>query len=622
MAQNSDVSLHVVRYTRADFTALRALMNKVPLERILDLYYCEDDRFTLGLEETTDLKARLDEMREYLIQRATDTNPHVATFLQDARATSVWSRSAIDFLVEGADMKMSSPRPDDPVSFWFRGPIANRLKEDDCRTIEDLANIINKRGRNWYLPIACIGELKARAIVGWFMKQHTIKDLIDERSLLPVVSQTAEIEYDPMQPRLLPIGILRLPYELSGATGTNRCHDFGQIGAKDDIAAIKAYLVKHNADDYPKTHRSYRKELERYLLWCVTICKKPLSSITIEDCESYKQFLANPDTSWIGNQRPHLGAPRNSQYWRPFKGIPSEKSQCYAVSVIRTFYAFLVNVRYLAGNPWKAVRDPKSTTLVNKMRIERALSTTLWKKLSGPGGILDQLCVTPEEELAKRYKAKGYKNSIAAQFRVARAALMLMGESGLRREEAVTATRKTLLPAKESKKHHWELTIIGKGNKERTVFFPRRVVDAILAHWDDRGQDLEMSHEDTPLFSPVIIPETDSAKDRHALIVDKASGKTIERGYNPDSLGRLVATTLTRISEDSTLDLEYEERLALSAASAHALRHTFGTKSVAAKKPLDVVQFLMGHASLNTTSIYVQAPRTRAIEELEKDYEE
>lgn len=36
----------------------------------------------------------------------------------------------------------------------------------------------------------------------------------------------------------------------------------------------------------------------------------------------------------------------------------------------------------------------------------------------------------------------------------------------------------------------------------------------------------------------------------------------------------------------------------LAATSPHALRHTFGTQAVAADMPLDVVQRLLGHASL------------------------
>ncbi|WP_143282054.1 tyrosine-type recombinase/integrase, partial [Caballeronia choica] len=48
--------------------------------------------------------------------------------------------------------------------------------------------------------------------------------------------------------------------------------------------------------------------------------------------------------------------------------------------------------------------------------------------------------------------------------------------------------------------------------------------------------------------------------------------------------------------------------------SAHAFRHTFGTRAVARDMPIDVVQTILGHASLQTTSIYVRAEQRRVLE--------
>lgn len=56
MAQNNQIETPVVRDTRADFTALRAYLNRVALERIIDLYYTEDDQDRLGLHGVTDLR--------------------------------------------------------------------------------------------------------------------------------------------------------------------------------------------------------------------------------------------------------------------------------------------------------------------------------------------------------------------------------------------------------------------------------------------------------------------------------------------------------------------------------------------------------------------------------------
>ena len=56
----------------------------------------------------------------------------------------------------------------------------------------------------------------------------------------------------------------------------------------------------------------------------------------------------------------------------------------------------------------------------------------------------------------------------------------------------------------------------------------------------------------------------------------------------------------------------------LRQASTHWLRHTHGSHAVADKVPLDVVQYNLGHKSLDTTSIYVTAERSRRIREMRR----
>ena len=56
MAQNIDVARPQQHYTRADFTALRAWLNKLPLEQIGYLYYTEDDLESLGCETPVALR--------------------------------------------------------------------------------------------------------------------------------------------------------------------------------------------------------------------------------------------------------------------------------------------------------------------------------------------------------------------------------------------------------------------------------------------------------------------------------------------------------------------------------------------------------------------------------------
>ena len=70
------------------------------------------------------------------------------------------------------------------------------------------------------------------------------------------------------------------------------------------------------------------------------------------------------------------------------------------------------------------------------------------------------------------------------------------------------------------------------------------------------------------------------------------------------------------MADDELVDLDEIEREILRRASPHAFRHTFGTQAAAGQVPLDVLQRVLGHASLTTTTIYIQAEKQRSIEEL------
>jgi hypothetical protein len=154
------------------------------------------------------------------------------------------------------------------------------------------------------------------------------------------------------------------------------------------------------------------------------------------------------------------------------------------VLVLRAFFEWLAAVRYLGGNPWLTVNDP--VTDQKEMHIDKALPQQLWVTLTEEGGVLDPGCVraTPSRLLAARCCPK------RRPLPVRKAAILLMGFTCLRREEAANGTHNRLKPVRGtagSKKPLWELAVRGKRNKWRTVFFAGRMVDALRAHWADRG---------------------------------------------------------------------------------------------------------------------------------------
>jgi len=284
--------------------------------------------------------------------------------------------------------------------------------------------------------------------------------------------------------------------------------------------------------------------------------------------------------------------------------------------------------------------DPATITREVEVQVERALSADLWTQVRAE---LDARCegddlggLTPTEEEAR-------------QWRTARAAILLMGDSGVRRDEAAHARRENLSvavvtsggPAKTSAKGStkssakaaasdaaptqtgvtvWALTVVGKRRKQRTVPVSAAAVAALRAHWADRGKDFDAPAVAAPLIAPVVINGTEASLAKH----DGGTDGNSEAPYSADALARLVREAVRRIAGDLLREgaLSYDAHAKLLATSAHAFRHTFGTRAVARDMPIDVVQRILGHASLQTTSIYVRAERQRMLDAAAQYYSE
>ncbi|MEM5432400.1 Phage integrase [Cupriavidus taiwanensis] len=611
MAQHNHVASTHPRYTRADFTALRFRLNRIPTADILSRVYDEEALQAAGIDTPAQLEARLDAMRDHLVERVCLANPYLSQTLADARRFHRWPKTAIDYLVRAADADFSRPQPDDPVSAWLRPIVFRTLRAEQIHTLAQLQAYIESRGKRWYLPIPRLGAGKARAIERWLQGHAaTLGPLV----VADDTSQTALVELAPDIVRnLVPLEqIRRVVPALDGSQGRNRAPGLCLIAARNDLEAIQAYLYRFH--DRDKTARAYQKELERFLLWCVGVRRTALSSVSAEDCERYKDFLAQPDAAWIGPK-----VPRSSARWRPFAGPLQSESQRYAVLVLRGFFAWLVGVRYLGGNPWLLVHDPLTARRDVPLAIEKALPDSLWDTLARPDGILDQLCAkwpasSPESVRATPLTAND-ADAPGAQYRLARAAVLLLGCTGARREEAARALRCHLKPVPmqaATPAGLWELALLGKRSQWRTVFLPQRVVAALRAHWNDRGHDFEDGTQSLSLLSPVVVPATPTARAKHLSREDGQQALT-GKGFSPDGLYQLLTAMLLRIAEDATLPLADAERSLLRQVSPHALRHTFATHAVANEMPPDVLQRLLGHVSLQTTSLYVRAERARSL---------
>ncbi len=582
MTQHTDIVLKEIAYTRADFAAMRAYAQRIPIQVIANSYYSEGSpQLEIGVERF------LIDMRNDLIERAIENNPHFAEILKGARQGGTLTVKALDILIKAAEAPVAVPQLSDSISMWFRPKTVVALRSEGLKTLSELVNIINRRGTGWYRSIPRIGKLRAEVIISWINKNSvTLGEMV---VVEPSTSDLIELILDPRRPsELVPIERLGLPAEYSGEFGLNRCPSFCYIQARNDRDALLAFLSKYTDEAQVHTYRAYRRELERFLLWVVIIQRKALSSVLVDDCQAYLKFIRDPIPAFTG---PNV--PRTSPRWKPFtEKKMSNKSAKQAFLIIRACFQYLVDVRYLAGNPWSAVRAPSVTQEINPMRIERALSEDLYER------VIDHL----------ETKAQITKNS---QDRIALAATLLMGDSGLRRDEAASAKRNKLA-LYDAENMVYTLEIHGKGNKNRLVPVSVRTVEAIRAHWKDRGLDFDITREEIPLLSPIVIPA-------HKAAIKKY--ETEKRcGYTGTSLYPVMMQTWKSVKNleglGESFSIDDIDKLATS--SPHAFRHTFGTLAIEAGMPIDVAQSILGHASPTTTGIYIRTKEKRMVSEAAK----
>ena len=591
MTQHTDVELPVLTYNRTDYTALRAHCLKIPLQKIADLYYSEDSP-----EVEHGLERWLLDMRANLIHRAIEHNPIIAHALQHARAGGAITTKALEILIQAADMPKPAPSRAQRISQWFRPKTVQAFKDEGVLSLGDLVDLVNRRGAGWWRSVPRIGAGRAGSIVrflqGW---PDQLGEVAVERTHLAPADTFDLLPFlDPIKKRdIAPLGTFQLPAWLAGTDGINRGPSFCFISARNDLEAIQRFLSRYTGQTH--TQRAYTKELERFILWCALVACKPMSSLLVDDCEAYKNFLIAPLAEFCGPR-----TVKTSKRWKPFaEERMSAASQKQALLVLRAAFDWFVKVRYLAGSPWAAVNDPKVVQQVETMDIDRALPKDLWDVVIG---VLADRAAVPENQ----------------QDRVALAAILLMGDSGLRRAEAASARRGTLIKSRHGTTV-WTLEVLGKRNKMRKVPVSPRTIAALRAHWRDRDADFDSQMNDLPLLAPIVVPGTERALARHIDIGIK--------GYNPNSLYDLITSALRRVSKHGgALAPQYAASLTpqhlaqLAVTSPHAFRHTFGTLAVEQDMPIVVAQEILGHASASTTAIYVKAREKRIVEAAEMYY--
>ena len=259
-----------------------------------------------------------------------------------------------------------------------------------------------------------------------------------------------------------------------------------------------------------------------------------LDDIPIKDVDL--DFIRTITTSEIFDFLSYLANDRtpNPDSAAPDHGIAAA-ARARKLSAIKSFYKYLtVRTKQLQENPVADLEYPKlRKSLPKYLTMEQ--SAALLKSVSGPNEKRDY------------------------------AILMLFLNCGIRRSELVGLN---LTDVYEDR-----IRVVGKGNKERFVYFGSACRKAIDTYLPERNK--KVLSDNRALFG---------SRDNNRISVT--------------AVHRLVKKALLQAGLDSTQ------------FSAHKLRHTAATMMLSGGVDVKTVQEVLGHENLNTTQIYTHIENT------------
>ncbi len=304
---------------------------------------------------------------------------------------------------------------------------------------------------------------------------------------------------------------------------------------------LREFLIYHEniKGQSPLTISEYYLDLRMFLRFIKLMrCDMPINTqlddINIKDVDL--AFIQEIDTSDIFDFLSYLANDRqtNSEHAAPEYGI-SASSRARKLSAIKSFYKYLtVRTKQLTENPVADLEYPKiRKSLPKYLTFEQ--SASLLQAVSGQNEKRDY------------------------------AILMLFLNCGIRRSELVGLN---LTDVYEDR-----IRVVGKGNKERFVYFGAACRKAIDAYLVERNQ--KVLTDNRALFG---------SRDNNRISVT--------------AVHRLVKKALLQAGLDSTQ------------FSAHKLRHTAATMMLSGGVDVKALQEVLGHENLNTTQIYTHIENT------------
>ncbi|MBY4897094.1 phage integrase family protein [Cupriavidus sp. AU9028] len=458
--------------------------------------------------------------------------------------------------------RLPVPRPaiTDDIGRWLPARTAAALRAHGVDTLAALTVRVPRR-RRWWAAIPGLGATGAKQVEAFFAAHPELT----ERARALVAQERLSV--------VVPWEQLRLPHQVDGSEGRFRApRATCTLTADNDYEAVQAWLELHES---PATHRTYRKEAERLILWAIVEQQRPLSSLTTEDAVAYRAFLRlpSPRDRWVGPARP-----RTSPDWRPFTGALSARSVAHSLSILGAMFRWLVQQRYVLANPFAGIKvrgGGRTAALDNS----HAFTDGEW-----------QLVRTIADGLEWSY---GWDAAAAQRLRFV---LDFGYATGLRASELVAARLKDIRT--DGQGDEW-LQLTGKGGRAGKVAMPPLARRALERYLMERGLSVSRSlwRPDLPLIGD--------------LTVKSDTGITSTRLWHV--VKRFFTLAADVIAADHPSLAEKLRR-----ASPHWMRHTHATHALARGVELTIVRDNLRHASVSTTSVYLhsdEVKRARQISE-------
>jgi integrase/recombinase XerC len=312
------------------------------------------------------------------------------------------------------------------------------------------------------------------------------------------------------------------------------------LGVSDDGAAVHRFLQERGGGS-PHTLRAYTSEIRGLIRWCEAHgVTGPLSALTRATLLDYRDCRRGATPAEHGG------------------GERSEAAQQRTMAVLRSLFGFLSSTGYLMSNP--CARLGSTAAARAGFRPERILPPAAVEAIDG--------------WLREQARSMGQRPHVARRA----AALAVFRFAGVRLDELATRGG---FPRLSVGADGWTLTVMGKGQKKRSIPLPD-ICTLFLKHYRIACG----------------LPATPSPTEVAPLIRGERGG-----GLGPSGLYRVVKSAFREIA--AAMPENNTARLVLESASPHWLRHAFGKTLVVDRKvPLPMAAALLGHGSVVTTAGY------------------